>query len=157
MNLNPKSLFFVCLFLSLTSCSQLKGKCIDEFGKVIPHVNISVKGKSIGTVSNLKGHFSFKNLKIRENDSLIFSSLNFEKKTIIIPLKINEIQLQSKVESLREIVISNKKKSKEKVAGTKTKSGNVVLFFTSKNLGSEISKIIEIKKNKVYELKEYSI
>jgi len=154
MNLNPKLLFFGCLFLTLTSYSQIKGKCIDESGKVIPYVNISVQGKSIGTVSNLKGHFSFKNLKIKENDSLIFSHLNFEKKTIIIPLKINEIQLQSKVESLREIIISNKKrKSKEKVVGTKTKSGNVVLFFTSKNLGSEIGKIIEIKKNKVYELK----
>jgi hypothetical protein len=154
MNTKPKSLFFACLFLVLTTNSQIKGKCIDELGKVIPYVNISIKGKSIGTVSNLKGYFSFKNLDIKENDSLIFSHLNFEKKTVRIPLKINEIQLKSKVENLGEIIIYNKKrKSKEKVVGTKTKSGNVVLFFISKNLGTEIGKIIKIKKNKVYELK----
>jgi hypothetical protein len=30
------------------------------------YVNISVKGKAIGTVSNLEGHFSFENVCIRK-------------------------------------------------------------------------------------------
>jgi hypothetical protein len=38
----------------------------------IPYVNISVKGKAIGTVSNLEGHFSFENASVSENDYLIF-------------------------------------------------------------------------------------
>jgi hypothetical protein len=50
-----------CLFIfSFFSYSQIKGKCVDENGKGIPYVNISVKGKAIGTVSNLEGHFSLK-------------------------------------------------------------------------------------------------
>jgi hypothetical protein len=53
----------------------------------IPYVNISVKGKAIGTVSNLEGHFSIENASVSENDYLIFSHLNFDKKTIGIPLK----------------------------------------------------------------------
>jgi hypothetical protein len=117
-------------------------------------VNISVKGKSIGTVSNMKGNFSFKSLSVKKNDSIIFSHLNFEKKIIGIHLKINEIQLESKVENLEEIVVSNKKRRfKEKTVGTKTKSGNVVLSHTSKDLGTEVGKIIKVRKNKVYDLK----
>ena len=154
MKIYYKLIFFACLFFASTSYSQIKGKCIDEFGKAIPYVNISIKGKPIGTVSNMKGYFSFENSSIKENDSLIFSHLNFEKKIIGISLKINKIQLESQVESLEEITVSNKKrKSKEKIVGTKTKSGNVVLYFTSKNLGTEIGKIIKVRKNKVYELK----
>jgi hypothetical protein len=34
----------------------------------IPYVNISVKGKAIGTVSNLEGHFSIENASVSEND-----------------------------------------------------------------------------------------
>ena len=154
MKIYSKLIFFACLFFASISYSQIKGKCIDGFGKAIPYVNISIKSKSIGTVSNMKGYFSFENSSIKENDSLIFSHLNFEKKIIGIPLKVNKIYLESKVESLEEITISNKKrKSKEKIVGTKTKSGNVVLYFTSKNLGTEIGKIIKVRKNKVYELK----
>ncbi|WP_104809516.1 carboxypeptidase-like regulatory domain-containing protein [Polaribacter filamentus] len=158
MKILYKSLFFSCLLFSLTSYSQIKGKCIDESGKGISYVNISVKGKSIGTVSNMKGNFSFESLSVKKNDSLIFSHLNFEKKTIGIPLKINKIQLESKVENLEEIVISNKKRRfKEKTVGTKTKSGNVVLSFTSKSLGTEVGKIIKVRKNKVYDLKTFNL
>jgi hypothetical protein len=49
-------------------------------GKGIPYVNISVKGKAIGTVSNLKAFFE--NASVSENDYLIFSHLNFDRKTI---------------------------------------------------------------------------
>jgi hypothetical protein len=149
-----KLLFIFCLLFSITSYSQIKGKCVDESGKGIAYVNISVKGKSFGTVSNLKGDFNFENFSFKENDSLIFSHLNFIKKTISIPLNIKEIPLSPKVESLEEIIVSNKRiKIKEKTVGTKTKSGNVVLYYTSKNLGAEIGKIIKVKKNKVFDLK----
>jgi hypothetical protein len=45
---------FACLFWFLPY-SQIKGKCVDA-AKEFP-VNISVKGKAIGTVSNLKDTF----------------------------------------------------------------------------------------------------
>lgn len=154
MNKYIKSLFLSCLLLSSISYSQIKGKCVDEYGQGIAYINISVKGKSIGTVSNMKGDFSLENSSIKENDYLIFSHLNFETKTIKIPLKLNLIHLDSKVDSLEEVIVSKKnRKVKEVIVGTNTKSDNVVLSYTSNSLGTEIGKIIKVKKNKVYELK----
>jgi hypothetical protein len=146
-------LFFASLFSTYYSYSQIAGKCIDNHGKELPYVNISIKGKPIGTVSNAEGNFYIANSSITDKDSLIFSHLNFEKKTLRIPLKRNEIQLDSKVVNLKEVVISNKKrKFKEKIVGTKTTSDNVVTYFTSRNLGTEIGKIITVKKHKIYNL-----
>lgn len=147
-------LLFFALFLTSYSYSQITGKCVDNYGKGIPYVNISIRGKEIGTVSAISGTFFIENSSINENDSLIFSHLNFEKKTIEIPLKTNIIQLKSKVQHLNEVVVSSKKrKFKEKIVGTQTASDNVVSYFTSNNLGTEIGKIITVKKNKVYDLK----
>lgn len=150
------NLLFLSILLLTTNnlYSQIKGKCVDEFGKGVAYVNITVKGKPTGTVSNLKGDFYFDNLSVKENDSLIFSHLNFIKKTVPIPLSNEEIQLESKVETLKEVIVSTKKrKIKERIVGTKTKSENVVLYYTSKDLGAEVGKIIKVKKNKVYDLK----
>ncbi|WP_232758600.1 carboxypeptidase-like regulatory domain-containing protein [Flavobacterium sp. ALD4] len=147
-------LLIACLFLVYPSYSQIKGKCIDEYGKGIPYVNISVKGKAIGTVSNLEGNFSIENTSVTENDYLIFSHMNFDKKTISISLKKDQILLNAKVENLKEVIVSNKKrKVKEKIVGTKTETESILINFTSNSLGTEIGKIITVKKNKVYDLK----
>jgi hypothetical protein len=42
---------------------------------------------------------------------IIFSHLNFDRKTIGIPLK-DQIQLNAKVENLKEVIVSNKKRKK---------------------------------------------
>jgi hypothetical protein len=154
MKYYSKLLLFACLFFVSTSYSQLKGKCVDEFGNGIAFVNISIKGTSIGTVSTIKGLFSFENSLLKENDSLIFSHLNFEKKTIKNQLELNPIQLISKVESLEEVMVSNeKKKFKEKSVGSKTETKMILVNFLSKSLGTEIGKKIEVKKNKTYDIK----
>jgi hypothetical protein len=147
-------LFFACFFLTSYSYSQITGKCVDNNGKGIPYVNITIKGKPIGTVSNTTGSFSLENSSLNEKDTLIFSHLNFEKITKRISLITSIIQLNTKVENLKEVVVSIKKrKFKEKIVGTKTESDNVVTYYTSKNLGTEIGKIITVKKNKIYDLK----
>ena len=146
--------FFACLFLTSCMYSQIAGKCVDNYGKGIPYVNISIKGKTIGTVSNSSGDFFIENSSINDKDSLIFSHLNFERKTKGIPLKTDVIQLDSKVHSLKEVVVSSKKrKYKEKIVGTQTTNENIVTCFKSNNLGTEIGKIINVKKNKTYDLK----
>ena len=112
--------FFACLFLTSSMYSQIAGKCVDNYGKGIPYVNISIKDKSIGTVSNSSGDFFIENSSINEKDSLIFSHLNFERKTKGIPLNTDVIQLDSKVHSLKEVVVSSKKrKYKEKIVGNR--------------------------------------
>jgi hypothetical protein len=42
---------------------------------------------------------------------IIFSHLNFDRKTIGIPLK-DQIQLNAKVENLKEVIVLNKKRKK---------------------------------------------
>jgi hypothetical protein len=144
MKIHSKLLFIVCLFLASYSYSQIKGKCVDENGKGIPYVNISVEGKTVGTVSNANGDFFIANSSLKENNTLIFSHLNFEKKKVEIPLKTNEIQLHTKAESLKEVVVSSEKiKFKEKIVGTKSETDNLVTCFASNNLGTEIGKIIK--------------
>lgn len=146
--------FLACLFLTSCMYSQITGKCVDQYGTGIPYVNISIKGKPIGTVSTVSGDFIIEDPSINEKDSLLFSHLNFEKKTEAIPLKVKVIQLESKVQHLKEVVVSGKKrKFKEKIVGTKTTSDNIVTYFNSKDLGTEIGKIITVKKNKIYDLK----
>ena len=153
MKIYTTLVLFACSLLTTNSDAQITGKCVDNYGIGIPYVNISIKGKSIGTVSNISGNFLIENSSINEKDSLIFSHLNFEKKTKGIPLKTNLIQFDSKVQYLKEVVVSSKKrKFKEKVVGTKTES-DMTACFNSNNLGTEIGKIITVKKNKIYDLK----
>lgn len=153
MKIYSRLLFFACLLLFSSTYSQIKGKCVDQNGIGIPYVNISIKGKAVGTVSNMEGSFSIESSSITKNDYLIFSHLNFEKTTIGIPSKFEVIKLNAKVENLKEVIVSNKKrKVKEKIVGTKTESDRVIIYFTSNNLGTEIGKIITVKKNKVYDL-----
>jgi hypothetical protein len=52
--------------------------------------------------------------------------INFDKKTISIPLKSDQIKLNAKVENLKEVIVSNKKKKvKEKIVGTKTETEGI--------------------------------
>jgi hypothetical protein len=141
------------LFFFIASYAQIKGKCVDTSGKGIAYVNISVKGKSIGTVSNQKGDFFLENSSLNENDSLIFSHLNFNKKTVSIPLSVQEIELTPKVETMGEITVSTKIK-KIKTVGTKIENrGDSKIFTRSNNLGYELGKIIKVRKNKIYDIK----
>jgi hypothetical protein len=153
MKLLYKSIILSFLFFSTATYAQIKGKCVDASGKGIAYVNIAIKGKSIGTVSNQKGYFFLKNSSIKENDSLIFSHLNFNKKTVSIPLSTQEIELTPKVETLGEITVSTKIK-KIKTVGTKIENrGDSKIFTRSNNLGYELGKIIKVRKNKIYDIK----
>jgi hypothetical protein len=62
------------------------------------------------------------------------------------PLKSEQIKLNAKVENLKEVIVSNKrKKVKEKLLELKETEG-ILMYFTSNSLGTEIGKIITVKK-----------
>ncbi|MFD2909404.1 carboxypeptidase-like regulatory domain-containing protein [Flavobacterium ardleyense] len=154
MILYRKLLLLSSILITYCSYSQLEGKCVDEFGQAIPYVNISLKGKAFGTVTNADGKFYFEKDFITEKDIIIISHLSFEQKTIPLPLKDTQIVLLAKVQRLEEVVVSSiKRKFKEKTVGTKTDTENIVNYFNSNNLGTEIGKIIKVRKNKTYTLK----
>lgn len=76
--------------------------------KGIPYANILVKNTFKGFYANNKGHFILKDF-IKAGDTLVFSSLGYESKEIVIGLgnKIDTIPLSKKVEHLSEIIIKN--------------------------------------------------
>jgi hypothetical protein len=91
-----KSLSVFFLILSNYALAQIKGVCIDENGKVIPYVNISIIGKKIGTVSNQKGEFTLDSKKIFNTDRLLFSHLNFKSLEALVPKITKKITLLEK-------------------------------------------------------------
>ena len=111
-------LFLILLFLftSLINSSsaqqiQIKGKILDiNTHRAIPHVNIYVKGSSIGTISNFSGRFNLEIKKPHSKMIIIFQHINYDKKE----LSINEIKspfnfyLQPRVIPLPEIEVEAK-------------------------------------------------
>lgn len=153
-----KPFFFFFLMLFNYTLAQIKGICIDENGKAIPYVNISIKGKEIGTVSNEKGEFTLDSKKIFNTDRLLFSHLNFKSLEALVPKITKKIILLEKNELLEEVVLlKRKKKVKRKEIGTIKKRKMVTLYSFSKGLGNEIGKLIKVKKNSEYELLECKI
>lgn len=153
-----KSLSVFFLILSNYALAQIKGVCIDENGKVIPYVNISIIGKKIGTVSNQKGEFTLDSKKIFNTDRLLFSHLNFKSLEALVPKITKKITLLEKNELLEEVVLlKRKKKVKRQEIGTIKKRKMVTLYSFSKGLGNEIGKLIKVKKNREYELLECKI
>lgn len=103
--------YFLLLFLmSFYGFSQTKGIVVDENNKPIPYVSIWVENETIGTTSEENGQFE---IHVSDNNkNLIFSSLGFEKK-IIKAADAKVVVLKSTAYDLKEIVVSNRKQTKE--------------------------------------------
>lgn len=156
-NIYYYSLLFLIL-ISFPSYSQIRGKLIDKFdSNPVSFANITIKGKTFGTVSNEFGEFFFNKKQYNKNDTLVISHLNYKTEYIFDILENFELKLLQKEEKLKEVIITNKrKKIKEKIVGTKVKSGKVILYFVSYSLGSEVGKLINVPKNTTFDLKNIS-
>ena len=151
--------YFTLLFLiSFPSYSQIKGKIIDTLDKnPVSYANITINGKTFGTVSNENGEFFLNTKQFNKNDTLAISHLNYETKYIFDFKENFEFELIQKEERLNEVIITNKhRKTKEKIVGTKTNSGKVILYFVSYNLGGEVGKRIKVPKKTTFDLNNVS-
>lgn len=105
-----KPITVLFLFLSTFLSAQIKGIVVDENNKPIPYVSVWVENETIGTTSEENGQFE---IHISDNNkNLIFSSLGFEKK-IIKAADAKVVVLKSTAYDLKEIVVSNRKQTKE--------------------------------------------
>jgi len=148
-------------YLITQKSERISGKITDSTtGAPIPYCNIEVVGFQTGTSSNELGEF------ILEVDALpvtvIFSHLNYEKKTIeVSQLSTLNIQLTPLVNSLNEVVLSANKRDSyafelaEKALSTmrklsdKKKYGRAFYRQKSKN-GDEYSEFSEIIYDAIY-------
>ncbi|WP_316790900.1 TonB-dependent receptor [Pedobacter frigoris] len=84
--------------------ADIKGKIIDENGKPVPNVNISVKGTNKGVVSDANGNFSI-SLATGENE-IIISAVGFETQTIAVNNRTEiSIVLKESTANLEELVV----------------------------------------------------
>jgi hypothetical protein len=103
------------LVVSQFALSQIKGVVKDSLsGEPIPYVNIWVENETIGAISEIDGSFV---LATSSDKNIVFSILGYNKKT----LKANQTEivlLNPTIFDLKEMVILNKKETKQVEIGT---------------------------------------
>jgi TonB-linked SusC/RagA family outer membrane protein len=83
---------------------QVAGKVTADNGEVLPGVNVTLKGSSIGTTTDTKGEYS---LSVpSESSVLVFSFIGYKKQEIIVGTKTRiDITLSAENQALEEIVV----------------------------------------------------
>lgn len=108
--MSEKKLLFVLLLFGFYASAQIKGVVKDSLsGEPIPYVNIWVENESIGTISEIDGTFI---LAAPSNKSIVFAILGYKKKTLLAS-QTATVSLQPTVFNLKEMVIVNKKETKQ--------------------------------------------
>ena len=103
-------LIWIFLIVSQFAFSQIRGVVKDSIsGEPIPFVNIWVENETVGTTSEADGTFF---LEASKQKNLVSSVLGYERKTIK-GSQISVVQLKPMAYDLREVVILNKKQSKQ--------------------------------------------
>ena len=109
--------FYTTLLLSLISiCSfsqqqtiSINGQITDEQNNSLSSVTIRLLRSGTGTISNQSGFFKINITHIQQSDTVLISSIGYTSKKIAISEltadKINLIQLISKTEILKEVII----------------------------------------------------
>lgn len=117
-----KNYIWLVFFITYTFSAQIKGVVKDSIsGEPIPFVNIWVENEEIGTTSDFDGSFTINSKDTNKN--LIFSALGFHKRAIK-GSNAKEVYLKAKVIELDEVVLLNKKETKEIEIG---KTPNAIL------------------------------
>jgi TonB-linked SusC/RagA family outer membrane protein len=100
-------LIFMCQLVAFTAMGQnainVKGRIQDEENLPLPGVNITVKGKTTGTVTDKDGKFA---ITVNGSDMLVFSSIGFQ--SIEEPVNnraVINLTLLADVKSLNDVVI----------------------------------------------------
>ncbi len=120
--MKPKKVInFVCL-LSFLLCAAgiyaqgaITGKVNDGAGIPIAGVSVLIKGTTVGTITNFDGNYS---IKASQGDVLVFSSIGFVTKEIAIVSNVMNIQLESDISQLSEVIVSSTRKPVRKLETT---------------------------------------
>jgi len=141
---------------SLLHSQNIQGQLLDQNTKApIPYVNIGIPGKNIGTVSDDEGYFTLEAPKAgwSSKDTLRFSSIGYQTLDWVILSKKESpavVYLKPVTLSLPTVEINPKKYKRPKVLGHRNNSPNMVFYFQSNRLGTELCNLIEVKKGSFY-------
>ncbi len=98
MKIKTKNLILVLSFLliniSVIKSQEYNGQVFSEDGTPVQYANIGVPIKNIGTVSDSAGQFELDISELKDNDTLLFSSIGY------LPYKISIKDLKAKKETI---------------------------------------------------------
>jgi hypothetical protein len=143
-------LLFVLLIPVLTSGQIVKGTVLSkETNTGIGFVNVGIIGRNIGTVSDESGNFSITLDNIYNNDSIRFSMIGYDSKTLLISHfkedSLKKIYLTPKYYNLLEVKVTYRK-AREITLGTEVLADLLRSGFESNDLGSELGIKVDVKK-----------
>jgi hypothetical protein len=146
------------LFFTIISC-DLGFSQFNESGKVLSgitdsglsYVNVLVIGKNIGTVTDESGNFILSSANITDNDSLRFSAIGFQARTLLVRSfrkdTLKNIYLEPKIYDLREVNVTYKKHKNRVIRlGSAVSSKYLKSGFADNDLGSELGIKLNVKK-----------
>ncbi|WP_430810803.1 MULTISPECIES: SusC/RagA family TonB-linked outer membrane protein [unclassified Carboxylicivirga] len=82
----------------------VSGTVVDQFGMGIPGVNVSVKGTTTGTITNLDGQFT---LEVPANSVIVYSFIGFASQEITVaPDASYDVTMQEDVMNVDEVVVT---------------------------------------------------
>lgn len=144
---------------------EITGKIIDsDTGMAIPYVNIGIKDKAVGTVTNKNGSFNLSlNSNTLKDDNVIFSHLGYETKEYLVSSLLNNnntIELDPNATELEEVVVQFKAPKTKKIGRKSVGLGLMHINFYTVNdkkiddkLSRERGMIFNLKRNcKIEEL-----
>ncbi len=123
--------------------------------EVLPYVNIGIRGKGVGTVSDRNGEFEIDLSEKYYSDSLSISMIGYHSQIYLVKNfidlihKNSTIHLEENIQVLDEVIISSRR-LKKRILGNKAKIRLYSDGFESDQLGSEAGIIIKIKKSPTY-------
>jgi len=103
----------ILLFGQKTNNTDQSGKIIAGFvldtssREPLPYANIFIKGKTVGVISNENGQFSFRNIRLAEDDTIGFRYLGYKTKYIpTVSLDSNSlVYLKEEIINLNELLV----------------------------------------------------
>ena len=128
----------------------------------IPFAGIGIVNKAIGTLSEDNGSFKLEHPKIMKGDSIHFSAIGYQTKTLAISeLATNEglkIQLEKLAQELEEITISSKILRTEILGSKKYTTNNCTGFVKGNNnwIGSETATLAGNKEGRRIMIQSFS-
>ena len=136
------SLFFAILPGKIYSQVVIKGKVIEEDSNPVPYASIKLLKQTSGSVTDTAGNFSLRIGSLKENDTLVISSVGYEslKTPVSKALKNHEFTLKAKSKNLEGVIV--RAFSKEDVAGAKIETVGYFRSWDTKKNGGEIGREI---------------
>jgi hypothetical protein len=147
------TLILVGLLTQNTLAQKLSGVILNKETQLpISYVNIGIPNKNSGTVSNADGKFELIIDEKNSKDSLKFSCIGYESKTIniqeLLTNKLEKIELNEKITEIKEITVLPKE-YKKKTLGVKSEFKMMAAGFAENKLGYELGILMKTKKTMI--------